>query len=499
VFETAPHTALAVRELARGSGLGPGSCARSRFDAHFAPWRDAACPWLLESALAHPRLGRFSFAGADPYLVLRARGRKISLTWRRAPIPGTRVGTARLEADPLECLRAFLPRVDAGAAQVPLPFAGGAVGYLGYELGLSLEGIAPSQVDDLGLPDLVMLFVDRVLAFDAEAPALYACGLGFGRSEGEARRAAEHAAAELERGPSREALAPAPAGAEPARPCSGSDPAERERHAKATEAILREIAAGEVYQACLTRRVSRACRAQPFALYQALRRENPAPFAAWLSLPELCIAGSSPERFLGLDAGGRVESRPIKGTRPRGRTPEADAAQREALRRSEKDRAENLMIVDLVRNDLGRVCLPGSISVPELFALEPYAGVFQLVSAVRGQLAPGRDAVDLIRAAFPPGSMTGAPKIAAMRLLASLESLRRGVYSGALGYLDARGGMDLCVVIRTLLLQRGVAYLHSGGGIVADSDPSAEWQESLDKLAPLLAALDALDAADAPA
>ncbi len=486
-----------VRELARAHGSDASLRVRAEFHSRFEAWRAAAYPWLLESALSQPRLGRFSFAGADPTLVLRAQGARVSWSCRRELSPGMRVGSGECEGDALAWLRALLPRVAATAQGAGIPFIGGAVGYLGYERGLALEGIAPHPSDDLGLPDLVFLFVDRVLVLDAQDCALYACGLGFGRSEREARAAAEAAASELARGPDAAALAEVPLPRAFSARSSAGAALDAERHAQSARAILSEITAGNVYQACLTHRISRPCRAEPWALYEALRRHNPAPFAAWLSLPELCIAGSSPERFLQLDASGHVESRPIKGTRPRGRSAEADAAQREALRASQKDRAENLMIVDLVRNDLGRVCRPGSVEVPELFSVEAYAGVFQLVSAVRGQLAPGRDAIDLLRAAFPPGSMTGAPKIAAMRLLAELEPVRRGVYSGALGYLDARGGMDLCVVIRTLLLCGGRAFLHSGGGIVADSDPAAEWRESLDKLAPLLAALDSLDSLDA--
>jgi len=203
----------------------------------------------------------------------------------------------------------------------------------------------------------------------------------------------------------------------------------------------------------------------------------------------VAVVGSSPERFLRVESDGAVESRPIKGTRARGRDPEQDRRLREELAGSAKDRAENLMIVDLVRNDLGRVCATGSVAVPELFAVEEYARVFQMVSTVTGRLAPGRDALDLVRATFPPGSMTGAPKIAAMRLLDRLEPVRRGIYSGAVGWLDARGGADLAVVIRTLLVREGRALLHVGAGIVADSDPRAEWRETLDKAAALLDAL----------
>jgi anthranilate/para-aminobenzoate synthase component I len=201
------------------------------------------------------------------------------------------------------------------------------------------------------------------------------------------------------------------------------------------------------------------------------------------------VVGSSPERFLRVTPDGWVESRPIKGTRPRRADAAADRREGKALAASAKDRAENLMIVDLVRNDLGRVCETGSVHVPELFAVEPYASVFQLVSTVRGRLARGRSALDAVRAAFPPGSMTGAPKLAAMELLARLEPVRRGLYSGALGYLDLRGGADLSVTIRSVILRAGRAFVHTGGGIVADSEPGAEWAEAEDKARALLGAL----------
>jgi len=223
--------------------------------------------------------------------------------------------------------------------------------------------------------------------------------------------------------------------------------------------------------------------------YLALRQYSPAPFACFVQVPDGTIVGSSPERFLKVSATGEVESRPIKGTRPRGTSPEGDAMLEQELAGSTKDRAENLMIVDLMRNDLGRVCEVGSIRVPELMKIERYASVFQMVSTITGTLRGDRDALDLLEAAFPPGSMTGAPKIAAISLLEQLETVRRGVYSGAIGYFDLRGGMDLSVVIRTLLVQKEWAWLQVGGAVVADSNPAGEYAEARDKARALWAAL----------
>ncbi|MBW2712357.1 MAG: aminodeoxychorismate synthase component I, partial [Deltaproteobacteria bacterium] len=252
-------------------------------------------------------------------------------------------------------------------------------------------------------------------------------------------------------------------------------------YAGQVQQILKAVAEGEVYQACLTHRMEFQTEKDPWALYLRMRERNPAPFASYLSLPEVTVLSSSPERFLRVHAGGEVESRPIKGTRPRGKTELEDQRLREELNTSDKDRAENLMIADLVRNDLGRVCELGSVHVSNLQQVEDHATVFQMVTTVCGALREECDALEALRACFPPGSMTGAPKIAAMRLLETLESVERGVYSGGLGYLDCRGGMDLAVVIRTLLLREGRADLHVGGGVVADSIPAEEYQESLHK------------------
>jgi para-aminobenzoate synthetase component 1 len=455
--------------------------------------------WLLDSALRSPRLGRFSFAGADPWLVLRGRGSRVEIECLRPVRAGLSAGRTEFPGDVLEVARALLPRVAPGAGAsmrqrtgwpADIPFAGGAIGAFAYELGARFERVPLRAEGDLGLPDACLLFVDRVLACDHRTGRCVGLGLGFGAGPREARAAARaqaEAAAALE-------PAGAPAACQPRAPtaAAGAD-LDEAGHTAAARAILHEIAAGNVYQANLTRRIARRCAADPWAVYRALRRRNPAPFACFLALPEAAVLGSSPERFLRLEPDRRVESRPIKGTAARGRDAAADADARDRLLASAKDRAENLMIVDLVRNDLGRVCETGSVEVPELMAVEAYASVFQMVSTVTGRLRADRDVFDLLRAAFPPGSMTGAPKLAAMRLLARLEPVRRGFYSGAIGWLDARGGADLSVVIRTLLVQGERAFAQTGGGIVADSDPRAEWRESVDKVRPLLAALDETD------
>jgi para-aminobenzoate synthetase component 1 len=249
------------------------------------------------------------------------------------------------------------------------------------------------------------------------------------------------------------------------------------------------IVAGDIFQANLSQRFHAPLGEPPFELYRRLRTRNPAPFAAYLAFGDVTVLSASPERFLRLDHQRQVETRPIKGTRPRGLAPMHDAALGRALAESEKDRAENVMIVDLLRNDLSRVCRPGTVRVPELFALEQHPTVHHLVSTVIGELEPSADAVDLVRAAFPGGSITGAPKVRAMEIIAELEPTRRGVYCGSIGYLSATGAMDSSIVIRTLVASGGEVYFQAGGGIVADSDPELEYRETLDKVAGLIGVL----------
>jgi len=480
--------------------------------ASFPDWVDGLhcepTAWVLESTLDRPPLGRFSFAGADPYGVLRCFGERAEIQVRRPVHPDLCVGRQRVSADPFDLVRALLPVAPMESGDGLPPFCGGAVGVFGYELAGLLERLPEPPPDDLGLPDLTLLFVDQVLAFDHLDGRLFACGLGFDRDPAEARAGARRAVASArERARSLDAEAAR-------RDLAGwrnvSSPPPRESlveldalaerlpvrgffdealYAKTVETILDEILDGNVYQACLTQRLDVPFAGDPFALHSRLRALSPAPFAACLRLPDASLVSSSPERFLRVGLGGQLESRPIKGTRPRGSDAAEDAVLRRELSGSEKDRAENLMIVDLVRNDLGRVAETASVHVPEFQTLEAYSTVFQMVSTVRARLRGDQDALDAVRVCFPPGSMTGAPKIAAMRLLGRLERCRRGFYSGALGYLDVRGSLDLSVVIRSAVLRQGRAHVHVGGGVVADSDPIGEHAESMDKARALLAAL----------
>ena len=453
----------------------------------------AAGFFWLDSASVGPRLGRYSFAGADPWAIGRLRGGRFEISVAR---PGPASPPLRGEGDALTLARALMPERPVCPEPLPVPFAGGVVAAIGYEsIDTDRIGLTP-EPHPADLDDATLLGVDRVYAFDHLESRAWAIALGTGATPEEAARAADATVRSMSASdPDADPPPgwPAGLGAVPAPAVlSGFDEAAHER---AVLEVKGRIVAGDVYQACLTHRLQVPFEGDPWRLYGALRSRNPAPFGAYLALPGVTVVGSSPERFLSAGAQGWLESRPIKGTRPRSDDVGRDRALREELKLSDKDRAENLMIVDLVRNDLGRVAELGSVHVPELFHVEAHPSVHQLVSTIRARLGPGFDVLDAVRAAFPPGSMTGAPKRAAMEILRGLEDGRRGPYSGALGYLDARGGADLSVVIRTILVEGGVARLHTGGGIVHDSVPSEEWKEAGDKVRVLLEAVAAVSAA----
>ncbi|MCB9551504.1 MAG: chorismate-binding protein [Myxococcales bacterium] len=365
----------------------------------------------------------------------------------------------------------------------PFPFAGGLVGYLGYELKAECGGAA-AHVSPF--PDAVLLRLDRFVVVDrvegrAWLAAVEAVGAG-----GDDGWFAE----------TRARLAEAPAPGPPGPAITGGEAVVRmarsaARYRADIGACFAALAAGESYELCLTTQLVTGARVDAVALHRRLRRANPAPYAALLELEELSVVSASPERFLRVTAGGAVEAKPIKGTRARGADAVSDAAARDDLASAEKDRAENLMICDLLRNDLGRVCVAGSVHVPRLMAVESHPTVHQLVSTVRGRLRPGVSAVECVRAAFPPGSMTGAPKERTMAILDALEGEARGVYSGAMGWFGYDGAADLAVVIRTAVVDASGCRIGVGGAVVALSDPDAEVAEALLKGQALLAALGA--------
>lgn len=431
----------------------------------------------LDSALSLPRIGRWSILACAPRWTLVARGREVTRT--------DASGARTFEADPLRALadaiEAESPSRPQPSAVPRLPFTGGAIGYFGFELGRHIERLPATTVDDIGAPDLAVGWYDAALVWDHPSDRGWLVGAGQSIEVLRAALALRPPATERE-----VHLSPACAPLVPNRT--------RADYLDAVARARRYIEAGDIYQVNLSQRLSTPVVAEGFDLYRRLRAVSPAPFAAYLS-PGVAggieVLSSSPERLLLAD-GEELETRPIKGTRPRGATPEADASEMAALRASAKDAAEHIMIVDLERNDLGRIAAVGSVRVPELAALETYAQVHHLTSTVTARRRTGVGLEATLRAILPGGSVTGAPKVRALEIIDELEPTVRGVYTGAIGYISADGRMDLNVAIRTLTLADGVAHVHVGGAVVADSDPAAEYRETLDKARGMARALGAL-------
>lgn len=508
------------------SGIAP-AVTGAPFWASTRLFPDDAAAFLLDSALADGKLGRWSFAGGSPLAALAGwrretagEGLDLELTVWREPDGSTPAAPRRASwaGDPLAALRdlrrAYAP--DPASPGDGCPFAGGLVGWFGYGAAWAFERL-PRRAGDAGersaVPDLLFLVHDEVLRHEHATGATTVAVTGRGRDRAGAER---DLAARLEAWRSRlagpGAVNPvagraAGAGAAAGGDAAGAWPAgapdlagletacDEAAYLAAVERCRAHIRGGDAFEICLTRQLSATLDADPWRLYAALRALNPAPFAAFLRLDGVpgaagtAVAGASPERFLRCTAAGLLESRPIKGTRPRGATPAADDALRRGLAEAEKDNAENTMIVDLVRSDLGRVAAIGSVAVPELRIVETYATVHQLVSTVTARLKDGCDALDAVRACFPGGSMTGAPKLEAMAIIEDLEPEPRGPYAGALGWLGWDGALDLSIVIRTFVCAGGRVSFGTGGAVTADSEPAAEYRESLDKARALVAAL----------
>ncbi|HEX6814955.1 MAG TPA: aminodeoxychorismate synthase component I [Gemmatimonadaceae bacterium] len=470
---------------------------------------------FLDSATTHAhardaaRRDRYSFLAADPAIVVRCKeGRAERLDFRdgsRTPVAGHSLAEVR---------RLLQPFRTEPLPGLP-PFQGGAAGYIAYDWGSVLERLPAPRYDDLAIPDVVLGLYDWVVAWDHDTNRAWIVSTGLpeeGRARGDrARHRLTEIARRLAAQPDRASVGPrAPrrdagivrAPSYPVTDVAAAAPIglrssfTRRGYLDAVTRVREYIVAGDIFQANVSQRLEAPLRESTWSLYRHLRTLNPAPFAAYLAFEELHVLSASPERFLRLDDSRRVEARPIKGTRPRGIHPAHDAALGRALADSPKDRAENLMIVDLLRNDLSRVCAPRSVRVPELFSLEHYSTVHHLVSTITGELEPGCDAVDLLAATFPGGSITGAPKVRAMEIIAELEPSRRGVYCGSIGYIGASGVMDTSIVIRTYQALDDAVYFSVGGGIVADSDPEQEYRETLDKARALI---DALAATGQPA
>ncbi|MEK6607401.1 MAG: anthranilate synthase component I family protein [Myxococcota bacterium] len=449
--------------------------------------------FLLESVVGGEKWAAHSFAGGAPHAVVRIEAGAVEVRWRDGRVE-------RHEgADPTVALRALLGRFRAAADVAGLPrFWGGLVGWLGYDLVRAFERL-PARAPDtlelglgLGLPDGLLCLSDEMVVFDnpRQTMKLLAVAHCDGSADADAAYDAARARVESMAARLREPLRLAEL--DTAAPVPNTWPRSsftREGFCDAVRRAREYIAAGDVVQVVLSQRFELPQGGiDTLALYRALRVINPSPYLYYLGAPELTVAGASPEVMVRLD-GETVEVRPIAGTRRRGRTPDEDVALAAELRADPKERAEHVMLVDLGRNDVGRVSVPGSVRVPERMTVERYSHVMHLVSSVVGRLAPGLDALDVLRATFPAGTLSGAPKVRAMEIIEELEPCRRGVYGGAVGYVSYSGHMDLAIAIRTFVAAGGTLYGQAGAGVVYDSDPEREYQETIDKARALLAAV----------
>jgi anthranilate synthase component 1 len=435
----------------------------------FAKLRGRGPAFLLESVEGGEHVSRYSFIGCNPRKILRAR-------------PG--------DPDPLRQLETELARYHPVTLPGLPPFTGGAVGYLGYEFIHSVEKTVPLAArDESGVPLMWFMLCDSLVVFDRAHQTLRLVVNAHIADDADA--AYDRALAELDR--LRAALAqPAPLASlalldqsDITVPPGNFTRAGFERMVEDAKEFIR---AGDIFQIVLSQRFSRPFAATALELYRTLRTVNPSPYMFILEAGDFSLVGTSPEVHVRL-TGRTAEIRPIAGTRPRGKTAEEDVALEKELLADEKEKAEHLMLVDLARNDIGRVCSFGTVKVPEYMAVERYSHVMHIVSQVEGQLAPERSAFDLMRATFPAGTVSGAPKIRAMQLIAGLEGTQRGSYAGALGYFSYNGNLDSCIILRTAMLKDGMVYVQAGAGIVADSRPAAEYQETINKASALFKAI----------
>ncbi|MFH0860496.1 MAG: aminodeoxychorismate synthase component I [Candidatus Altiarchaeota archaeon] len=422
--------------------------------------------FFLDSGMNHEKLGRNSYMSCNPFLVLKTKDDRI-LIEKDGEAEETR-------GNPFDVLRKLLKRHGKRYEKKRFPFQCGAVGYFGYDLGkFTIKGLPNKAADDIRAWDCCLGFYDSIIAYDNL------------KREYTLISQSEDGKEELLK------LASQPAekkGEATLKPPNVESNFRKEDYLKAITKAKEYIRKGDIYQVNLSQRFTAETEADLWQLYKRLREINPAPFAAFLNFGDVQVVSASPERFLKVE-GRHIETRPIKGTRPRGKDREEDRKLKEELEESEKDRAENIMIVDLERNDLGKVCEYGTVKVSEFEIIEEYATVFQMVSAVEGRLREDVNQVDILRATFPGGSITGAPKVRAMEIIDELEPTKRSAYTGAIGYLSFNGNMDLNIIIRSYILKDGRAYFQVGGGIVADSDPEKEYQETLDKAKALMEAL----------
>lgn len=440
--------------------------------------------FLLESVEGGEKIARYSFLGCNPYLTIRAIEDVVEIV---------RAGeTIKRKGQMLDVLRKITERYRPVILPGLPPFVGGAVGYFAYDTVRWIEKIPQTGDDDLKLDDAVMMFFSTILAFDHVRQQILIISNAFIEEKTPQLEAKyQKAVAEIEALETMLGLpAPIPSFGRP----DGSGDRIKSNFSKpeylaAVEKCKEYIKAGDIFQVVLSQRFTAEVSCDPFNIYRALRIVNPSPYMFYLKLPECSVIGSSPEMLVKISAG-KAYYRPIAGTRPRGANEDEDALLAEELKADEKERAEHIMLVDLGRNDLGRVCEFGSVEVVDMLFIEKYSHVMHLVSSLRGELRKDLDRFDALMACFPAGTVTGAPKVRAMEIIDELEPTKRAVYAGAILYLDFSGNLDSCIAIRTLVVKDGRAYIQAGGGIVADSVPEKEFQETINKSRALVKAIE---------
>ncbi|MFB3126185.1 MAG: anthranilate synthase component I [Candidatus Acidiferrales bacterium] len=450
--------------------------------------RRGGLSFLLESIEGGEKIARYSFMGVGPFRQLRYRDGMAEITEGGLPEGRGERRSGDLFDQLRRLTRAYRPVAWPGLP----PFTSGAVGYFSYDVARLLERLPDRTRDDLGLPDAHLLFFSDLLVFDHVRHQILLIANVFLEGRSGLRHHYNHAVKRLDamatalRQPPPEPRATRAGRASPSKVHSNVRKAD---FLAAVRQAKRHIRAGDVYQLVLSQRFQTRLRTDPFSLYRALRMINPSPYMFFLDLGEVQLVGASPEMLVKVQ-GRTAHYRPIAGTRPRGSTEEEDRRLEQQLKHSVKERAEHVMLVDLGRNDLGRVCEYGSVQVEELMTVERYSHVMHLVSSIRGRLRRTVDCFGALAACFPAGTVTGAPKVRAMELIEQMEPTRRGVYAGCVAYLDFSGNLDSCIAIRTMVVKDGVAYVQAGAGIVADSRPEREYQETVSKARALLAAIE---------
>jgi anthranilate synthase component 1 len=443
--------------------------------------------FLLESVEGGEKWGRYTFLGSDPRVIFKVRGDEVTIR------ENGRVRIIRHEGDPLKSLKEILNRYHPVFLEGLPRFYGGAVGFLGYDMVRFFERLPDLPKENPEIDDAVFLVTDTILIFDNIRHTVKVVACAFTQGSRDLRQVYEESIQKI--GKMCEALERV--GQKDRNPKTFGDKTFREDQFSANMApetfkeMVRKakeyIYAGDIIQVVLSERLEGEISLAPVDLYRALRYVNPSPYLFYLHLGDLILIGSSPEVMVRLEEG-VAELRPIAGTKPRGRTEQEDRKLADDLLEDPKEKAEHVMLVDLGRNDLGRIARIGSVQVTQLMSVERYSHVMHLVSHIKSQLAPGRDCFDVLRATFPAGTLSGAPKIRAMEIIEELEPSRRGPYGGAVGYFSFTGNMDFCITIRTLMIRNGKIYIQAGAGIVADSDPEAEYRESMNKAKALLRA-----------